>query len=152
MKGIEAMNSEKVHLRSLGSDNPWFGHLLVSYGSSGVKACPGELRVWHPPTDVYETDSHVMIKIEVAGVDVDDLVVRLHGRVLDVHGCREDPAAKLSYQQMEISYGEFRSEVYLPCPVDETAATASYDKGFLHIRLPKAQQERKVPVIVVLRR
>jgi HSP20 family molecular chaperone IbpA len=79
-------------------------------------------------------------------------VVRLQGRVLNVQGCRQDPAAKLSYQQMEISYGEFRSEVYLPCAVDDTAATASYDHGFLHIRLPKAQKEHKVPVIVVLHR
>jgi len=146
------MDIEKVHLHGLRSENPWFSHLLVSYGPSGTRACPAELRVWHPPTDVYETDSHVMIRIEVAGVDVDDIVVRLHERTLSVQGCRQDPAAKLSYQQMEISYGEFRSDVYLPCAVDDTAATASYEQGFLSILLPKAQKEHKVPVIIVLHR
>jgi HSP20 family molecular chaperone IbpA len=50
---------------------------------------------------------------------------------------------------MEISYGDFRSEVNLPCDVDETGVRASYDKGFLFILLPKLQREHKVPVVVV---
>jgi HSP20 family protein len=134
------LHIEKVHVRDKESDQPWLGHLFVSFETSGERVYMGRSRVWHPPTDVYETDSHVMVKIEVAGVSEDDLAVRLQGRVLTVYGCRGDPSAKLAYQQMEISYGDFRSEVNLPCDVDE---------GFLFILLPKLQREHKVPVVVV---
>ncbi len=139
---------EKVQVRDKESDNPWFGHLFVSLGTSREVVLPGRPRVWHPPTDVYETDSYVMVKIEVAGVSEGDFVVRLHGRNLTVSGRRDDPAAKLAYQQMEISYGEFHTEVYLPCDVDEDGVKADYDNGFLYILLPKAQREHKVPVEV----
>ena len=146
-------HKEKVQvISSIGADNPWARHLLVSFGPGRERIYPGEPRVWHPPTDVYETDLDITVKIEIAGVVEDEFAVRLDGRVLTVYGYRSDPAAKLAYQQMEISYGEFRSDVYLPCAVDDAAATASYDQGFLSILLPKAQKEHKVPVIVVLSR
>jgi len=142
---------EKVQVRDRESDNPWLGHLFVSLGTSREMVLPGRPRVWHPPTDVYETGSHVTVKIEVAGVSEDGLTVRLHGRVLTVSGHRDDPAAKLAYQQMEISYGAFHSEVHLPCDVEEAGARADYDKGFLYVKLPKAQREHKVPVVVVIK-
>jgi HSP20 family molecular chaperone IbpA len=100
---------------------------------------------------VYEVDSQVTVKIEIAGMDADNVVVRLDGRQLTVRGCRYDPADKLAYQQMEISYGEFRSDVYLPSAVDESQARAYYVDGFLYIHLPKAQLERHFPVVVVVR-
>ncbi len=133
------------------SDSPWFGQLFVTLGPRSERVCPGQPRVWHPPTDVYETDTHVIVKIEVAGVDEDAITVRLHSRELTVSGCRNDPADKLACQQMEISYGEFQSSVRLPCDVDESDAGATYERGFLHILLPKARQH-KVPVDVTVQR
>jgi len=141
--------TERIQMRDKESHSPWLGHFFISFEQSSEKVYLGRSRVWHPPTDVYETDSHVMVKIEVAGVSEDDLVVRLQGRVLTVYGCRDDPSAKLSYQQMEINYGDFRSEVTLPCDVDESGVRADYDRGFLYILLPKLQREHKVPVVVV---
>jgi len=96
-------------------------------------------RLWRPPTDVYETDSHVVVKVEVAGMDRRDFRVSLSDRSLTISGRREDPAAKLAYQQMEINYGDFRTEVYLPCPVVEDRIEASYEDGFLIVRLPKTK-------------
>jgi HSP20 family molecular chaperone IbpA len=139
---------EQVLTRDKDVDNPWFGHLFVSMGREGLLGA--RPRVWHPPTDVYETDNDVMVKIEVAGVSEDDFVVRLQGRGLVVAGRRVDPADKLAYQQMEISYGAFVSEAHLPCDVEESDVRARYENGFLYISLPKRQQERKIPVVIVL--
>ena len=146
------LHIEKLQVSQKESDNPWFGHLFVSIGPRGERVCPSQPRVWHPPTDVYETDSHVTVKIEIAGVDEDQIVVRLHGRELSVRGCRDDPGDKLAYQQMEISYGEFRCDVHLPCDVDEANTRAHYENGFLYIRLPKACEEHKVSIVVVIER
>jgi HSP20 family protein len=146
------LHIDKLRVSDKEADNPWFHQLYIALGPKGGRVCPGQPRMWHPPTDVYETDSHVTVKIEIAGVDEDDIDVRLHGRDLSVRGCRNDPGNKMAYQQMEISYGEFRSEVRLPCDVDEAKARAHYDDGFLYVELPKAQGERRVPVVVVIER
>ena len=140
------VQTDRAIARDKESDRPWLGRFFVSLETSGESVYLRRPRVWHPPTDVYETDSNVMVKIEVAGVQEEELVVRLQERVLTVRGHRGDPAAKLSYQQMEISYGEFCSEVTLPCDVDETGVEASYDKGFLYIQLPKQRLQHKVPI------
>jgi HSP20 family protein len=150
-KELFMWHKEKLQVRSIGFPDPWSKYMYVSFGPGRERAYPNEPQVWHPPTDVYETDSDVTVKIEIAGVQQDDFEVRLVGRVLTVVGCRNDPAGKLAFQQMEISYGEFRSQVYLPCDVDEKAVRAAYDDGFLYVFLPKRQDEHKVPVVVVLR-
>jgi HSP20 family protein len=105
-------------------------------------------RVWRPPTDVYETDSHVVIRVEVAGVREDDFQVSLMERRLVISGWRRDPAAKLAYQRMEINYGEFRTVLDLSWSPLEDEIEAHYEDGFLSVFLPKSR-ETHVPVIVV---
>ena len=99
-------------------------------------------RVWHPPTDVYETDEHVVVKVEVAGINEDELNISLADRRLIIAGHRRDPASKLNYQNMEIHYGEFRTEVRMEWALDESGIEATYQDGFLFVRLPKAKAHR----------
>lgn len=105
-------------------------------------------KIWRPPTDVYETDAEVVVRIEIAGVSDSDFDIQLVRRTLVVTGRRLDRTgtAKLAYQRMEIMYGHFRSEVYLPWPIREAAIEAHYQDGFLAITLPKAQAHR-VPIV-----
>jgi HSP20 family molecular chaperone IbpA len=142
---------EQVQTRDKESDNPWFGHLFVSLGPGREAVFSRRSRAWHPPTDVYETDTHIMVKVEVAGLTEDDFAVRLQGRSLEIAGRRHDPASKLACQQMEISYGAFHSDVCLPCDVDESAVRAKYENGFLFIMLPKARKQTQIEVVVIER-
>jgi len=103
--------------------------------------------VWQPPTDVYETDASAVVIVEIAGLNEGEYDVSLSGRALVVTGERRDPADKLAYQQMEIRYGRFRTQVHLPWALDTAGQTASYEDGFLKITLRKAQS-RRVPVQV----
>ena len=103
-------------------------------------------RTWCPPTDVYETDEYLVVKVEVAGMQEEDFSISLDGKRLTITGVRHDPASKLAYQQMEIAYGHFESHVHLPRAIDQEGIEASYKNGFLLVRLPKAQP-RQVPVI-----
>ena len=103
-------------------------------------------KIWRPPTDVYETDDCVVVKVEVAGMDEQDFAVSLSANKLVVSGVRHDPAAKLGYQQMEILYGHFETAVHLPRAVDMDNIEATYQNGFLDVRLPKAKP-RQVPVV-----
>ncbi len=104
--------------------------------------------VWRPPTDVYETDDSAVVIVEIAGLREGDYDVSLIGRALVVSGERRDPAEKLAYQQMEIRYGKFRTQVYLPWPIESTGIGVAYENGLLKIMLRKAQA-RRIPVQVV---
>jgi HSP20 family protein len=102
-------------------------------------------KAWRPPTDVYETEGAVIVKVEIAGMVREDLAVSLDGRKLTIRGVRRDSSAKLGYQQMEIQYGYFETEVLVPRAIEEEGVEATYQDGFLSVQLPKAPA-RRVPV------
>ena len=97
-------------------------------------------KVWRPPTDVYDTGDEIVVRVEIAGMGEAELHIELFRRTLIVSGHRVDHAGKtrLAYQQMEILYGEFRTEVRLPWSVNASAVEATYDSGLLTVVLPKA--------------
>ena len=108
---------------------------------------------FEPPTDVYETEEEVMVRLEIAGVDEREVDMRIseQARVLSISGVRGDPAAgqRRKYYHMEIECGAFARRIRLPVPVDGSAAVAHYSDGFLVIVLPKlkpAHGPRTVPV------
>lgn len=103
-------------------------------------------KTWSPPTDVFETDSHVIVKVEIAGMNKDNFAIALDAKTLTIGGVRHDPAAKLGYQQMEILYGQFETHVHVPGAIDKDHIEAIYQQGFLVVRLPKAKP-RQVPVV-----
>jgi HSP20 family molecular chaperone IbpA len=72
----------------------------------------------------------------------------LRGRTLVISGERRDPAEKLGYQQMEIHYGKFRTEIHLPWALDSAGQSATYENGFLRVVLRKART-RHIPVHTV---
>jgi HSP20 family protein len=109
------------------------------------------VRTWRPPTDVYETDDCVVVKVEIASMEEGEFTISLSDRNLIITGVRHDPLTEaqgltLSYQQMEIHYGEFKTEVYLPWTIVEDEIEATYEDGFLRVVLPKAKAQ-KVPVV-----
>jgi HSP20 family protein len=104
--------------------------------------------VWRPPTDVYETDDSAVVIVEIPGLQEGDFDIALSGRTLLISGERRDPAEKLTYQQMEIHYGRFRTQVYLPWALDSQRVEATYEGGFLRLGLRKAQAKH-IPVEVV---
>jgi len=106
----------------------------------------GRRKAWRPPTDVYETDDSVIVKVEIAGMSEDEFAISLSNRTLSVSGVRRDPDVKLAYQQLEIPYGHFRTEVFLPYSVVHEEIGARYEDGFLVVVLPKVKP-RKIPIV-----
>ncbi len=121
-----------------------FGEMIVSGRWVGAY----QYQTWHPPTDVYETDAHYVVRVEVAGMGEGNFTISITDRILVITGVRQDPSDKLVYHQMEICYGGFRSEVVLPGPVDDGDIEAAYSDGFLKVVLPK-RPVQKVPVVEI---
>lgn len=96
-------------------------------------------KTWSPPTDVFETKSEVVIKMEIAGVRKEGLEVSIKGDTLIIEGKRQDlyPAGKINFQQMEINYGHFRRVIRFSRPFESDKIKASYKEGFLIIEVPK---------------
>jgi HSP20 family protein len=94
---------------------------------------------WRPPTDVYETDDHIIVRVEIGGMKEDDFKVELTGHVLTIRGFRQDVNKQPAYHQVEIRFGEFYIEIHLPAPVQASDVEADYANGFLRVSLPKVR-------------
>ncbi|MCG3148112.1 MAG: hypothetical protein PCFJNLEI_01554 [Verrucomicrobiae bacterium] len=109
---------------------------------------------WTPNTDVYETPDHLVVKMELAGIDREDLEITLNDRLLLVRGYRRDPCRqrqhRCSFRQMEIDYGYFERRIVIPRSVDGANVRATFLNGFLHIELPKAQHATHTAVTVII--
>jgi HSP20 family protein len=96
---------------------------------------------WRPPTDLYETDSTLVVRIEIAGMKETDFSISLVERSLTIKGTRSDISERRAYHQMEIPFGEFSTEVELPYHVIADEVEAVYREGFLNITLPKTRPQ-----------
>jgi HSP20 family protein len=92
---------------------------------------------WSPPTDVYETDTGFVVRVEVAGMCQSDFSVNVEKNCLIISGTRAERTERRAYRQMEIRFGEFSTSVELPAQVDVERAEAGYEDGFLTVILPK---------------
>jgi HSP20 family protein len=115
--------------------------------SVGPKGWQGGTRghIWRPPTDVYETQDALIVRVEIAGMHEEDFSISLSGRHLVIRGIRPDVSERRAYHQMEIFFGEFVSEVELQLPVILDQIQAEYQRGFLRVVLPK-QRAQKIHV------
>jgi HSP20 family protein len=90
-----------------------------------------------PPTDIYETEDHLIAKVEIAGMREEDFEVSVEEQILMIRGIRPDISERRAYHQMEIRFGKFEIMVDLPVSVDLDQATAEYKDGFLTVTFPK---------------
>lgn len=98
--------------------------------------------VWTPPTDVYETEKNLVIKVEVAGMRDDDFELGVEDQFLTITGNRPDLHERRAYHQMEIRSGRFEIVIGLPAIVDVERATAEYKDGFLMVIFPKIRTKQ----------
>jgi HSP20 family protein len=107
---------------------------------------------WTPNTDIYVTETGLVIKAELAGMKSDSLEITVEGQRLRINGVRPDccRAPKCSFLVMEISYGPFETVLDLPPGYDLGQAKAIYVNGFLRVDVPPSQKlpskTTKVPI------
>ena len=100
---------------------------------------------WEPNTDVFidEDQGRVVVQVELAGADAENLRIAVDERHLFIIGRRADPSrfSRGSFLQKEIEYGEFIKKIHLPVAVEYETVSAIYGAGILTIRLPVAATE-----------
>ena len=96
-----------------------------------------------PPIDVIELDDTIIILLEVAGIQTDDLKITLYQNQLVVSGNRPRPdLPNAVYHQAEVRFGIFAIEIPIPWAIQEQHVLATYQSGFLKIELTRKQAQR----------
>jgi HSP20 family protein len=135
------------------TDNPFgtlareMSRMLERMGKNYSNFFPGE--AWHPNVNLYETETALLVCIDLAGIDKDSVDLQfaesrllIHGR-RDVPRCLDDihdadsPHTRAKIHLMEIDHGPFVREIELPCNVEETELNLAYRAGLLWIEAKK---------------
>ncbi len=97
------------------------------------------LGTWRPVAEVVETAENYEIHCELAGLEREQVDVKLDGQVLLVQGerRRDEEVDAWTYHQLERPYGRFSRRFELPEGTDLDQIRAGLDDGVLHITLPK---------------
>ena len=113
----------------------------------------GEGGPLEPAAEVSESDGDVTVKLEVPGVEKDQLHVSVTEDEVTVRGetRKETEEKKKNYYRQEIRYGAFQRTVALPADVDPAKASAELKQGILRITLPKAAHAKAHRVDVSVR-
>jgi HSP20 family protein len=99
---------------------------------------------WVPPVDIKETADALEIVAEMPGFSPDQVEVSAENGVLTFRGerLREEAREGESFHRVERSYGAFERSFQIPRNVDPEKIEASFDKGLLHLTMPKRPESR----------
>lgn len=112
----------------------------------GERWWPGRtMDVSVPAIDLYEDKDEIVAKVDLPGLEKDDIQVNISGNVLTIKGekKKEEEIRNENYYCSERSYGSFMRSVDLPQEAHTEKARASFKNGVLEIRLPKTEEAKR---------
>ena len=97
-----------------------------------------------PALDVYQDKDDMVVEAPLAGIDPAKVEISIENDVLTIKGESEKKSEveDKNYYRKEVRSGSFYRAVQLPTRVSGDKAEASYDKGILTIRIPKAEEAK----------
>jgi HSP20 family protein len=97
----------------------------------------------YPATNVWTSESGAVVSAELPGVAPEDIDISVVNDTLTVSGTRKPEEAEgATYYQRERGHGEFTRTFQLPFLVQGDQVKAAFDKGVLHITLPRAEEDK----------
>ncbi|HYB19815.1 MAG TPA: Hsp20/alpha crystallin family protein [Thermodesulfobacteriota bacterium] len=97
---------------------------------------------FNPPMDIFETEDHLVVIMEIAGMETGNIHVTFEKETLSISGTRAEPPSspKTRLHQMEIDYGRFQRTLRIPFPLKTDEFRATYRQGFLVVTVPKEKE------------
>ncbi len=94
--------------------------------------------------NVFEDEKRLVVRIEVPGLDKNDMDIEVSGNSLIVRGEKrfEREETEGRYRVLQCAYGSFERIVPLHAAVKADQAKASYRNGVLRVELPKVEEEK----------
>jgi HSP20 family protein len=109
-----------------------------------------QLLGWSPALDVHEDKDSFVVKIEVPGMNKEDINVTLQDGALTVSGERKSDQKfeDAEVYRNERFFGRFQRTVNLPAPVAANKIKAQYKDGVLTVTLPKSEEAKPKQISV----
>jgi HSP20 family protein len=140
--------------------NPWvgldevkdeLGRIISQASGRPVKRATETGYLWTPAADILETPTAIVIRVELAGIDRDEVAIEARGHSVWVYGERhfDKDLHGGVYQALERSYGPFARRFPLPTGVDRQGIGATFAGGLLEIVIPKTRprpSRRRIPI------
>ena len=108
----------------------------------GLRPAPTGLRGWLPPVDVWETETELVIELDVPGCHPENISAELVDQQLVVTGERSVPAGAVRRYRTERWQGRFVRSFVVPREINGEQIRADYNEGVLTVRLPKPEAAR----------
>ena len=105
-----------------------------------------------PAAEMSETEDAVHLKLEIPGMNAEDLDIQVSAEAISISGERksETKTEEKGMTRSEFSYGSFSRVIPLPSRIEHTNVKAEYKDGILNLTLPKAEEEKNKVVKVNL--
>jgi HSP20 family protein len=116
--------------------------------------CSGDADVssaqWEPNTDIIECEDYVLIRLEVPGIQREDIAIHLKNGRLEIRGVRREnrPEDPVHYHQMEIAKGPFLKVIAIPEDIEHNDISAVLAEGVLDVKISKNNTVIEIPVLV----
>jgi HSP20 family protein len=114
---------------------------------AGERTVPG--KYYSPQTDIIETDTSLIVTMDVPGVKKENVNIRLENNTLDVDARIDfSPYDKLTPLHAEYNVGHFARTFTVSNIIDTAKIDANLADGVLTLTLPKAPkaQPRKIEI------
>ncbi len=107
---------KKIRVKSRSDIEEEMRRLFSGFAQMKHQAILHAINLWHPATDVYETENELCIVCELAGVRKEDIHLHIEEAVITISGVRDEQRAgkKAVFHNLEISYGPFERNIHLP--------------------------------------
>ena len=96
--------------------------------------------------DVAETDQSFEVKVDLPGIDPDQVEIQLDNNTLTIRGQRieetEEKNDEKQFHRIERYQGSFARSVVLPNAINEDEAAAEFKDGVLKIVIPKSEEAK----------
>jgi len=104
----------------------------------------------YPALNAWTSEEGVIIAAELPGCNPDAIELAVVGDTLTITGAREpeEVAENATYHRRERGCGKFQRSLQLPFEVEAGKVEATFDKGVLHISLPRAEASKPKKIAI----
>lgn len=120
-----------------------FDRLVDRVWHSGLSTAPLDGQDWAPRMDLYERSDSYLVRLEIPGVNSDDVEVSILKSTLTLKGRKVEPqdvGEATRRLRTECRFGSFCRKVDLAAPVNEDTVSATCKDGILFVRIQKTQE------------
>jgi len=121
-----------------------------SFGPSRDREDEVNMCAWKPAVDIYETETGVILSVDLPGVGKENVSVEVKDNILTLSGERfpKTEINQEAYYRQERCYGTFQRSFTLHHNIQPDLIKATFKDGMLEIEIPRPDQEQPRQITV----